>query len=349
MTLGSPFPVSASVRREFIVTNVPPINEFDKNQSMYHPGLDLVRATEAAALAAGRWMGLGDRSGADHAAQDAMAEVLNQISIRGRIISGEERRVGEHSPLDSNAEVGNGTGPELDVEVNAIDGASLVAAGKTGAVSVAAFSPSGSMWSPGPAVYMQKLVVGRPVADQLGPEALDAPPAWTLAMVARASGKDIRDLVVFVLDRPRHQELIEDIRRAGARVFLRGAGDIGGALLAATKDSGVDVLMGVGGAAEGLITGCAVKALGGAMLGRINPLSESETAACENGGVDMTRIMTCEDLVKGNDVYFAATGITEGVMLDGVRYHGDTVDTQSVVLRLETGTTRIIKTEYRLR
>jgi len=176
--------------------------------------LELVRVTEAAALAAGRWMGLGDRQGADHAAQDAMAEALNLMPMRGRIVSGEELRIGEHSRLDSGATCGNGKGPELDVEVNAIDGATLVAMGKPGALAAAALAPRGALWRAGPAVYMQKLVVDRDVADALGPESLDAPVGWTLAAVARAKGKDLRDVGVFLIDRPRHEQLIADLRKA---------------------------------------------------------------------------------------------------------------------------------------
>jgi len=314
-----------------------------------HPGLGLVRATEASALAAGRWMGRGDPQGADHAAQDAMASALNLLPMQGRIISGEEGRVGGHSPLDSRTLVGSGKGPELDVEVNAIDGASLVAEGKPGAISVAAFTPAGAMWNPAPAIYMDKLVVDRTVANHIGPEALDAPPAWTLALVARQKGKDISDLVVFIVERPRHRDLIHDVRKAGARVFLRPAGDIGGALLAAEPETSIDLLMGIGGAAEGLIAACAVKALGGAMLGRVVPQRQDERQACIDAGVDLGRVLTADDMVRGEKVYFSATGVTDGVLLKGVNYHGDTIETHSMVLRLETGTRRFIDTEHRVK
>lgn len=314
-----------------------------------HPGLGLVRATEAAALVAGRWMGRGDAQAGDLAAQDAMADALNLLPMRGRIVSGEESRLGSHSPLDSGQEVGTGDGPELDVEVNAIDGAKLVAEGKTGAMSVAAFASPGAMWNLAPAAYMERIVVDRNVAEALGSEALDAPAAWTLALVARKKNKDIGDLVVFVLDRPRHQGLIEEIRKAGARVYLQEGGDIGGALLAADPEGGVDLMIGTGGAAEGLITACAVKALGGGMLGRLAPQSEEERKACQSGGIDLQRVYTCNDMVMGDKVYFAATGITDSAILHGVRYHGDSVETQSMVLRYETGTRRIINTEHRIR
>ena len=314
---------------------------------MPHPGLDLVRVTEAAALAAGRFMGLGDRRLADHTAQDAMAAALNLLPMKGRIVCGEEGRVGGHSPLDSGSEVGTGKGPEFDIEVNAIDGSGLVADGLPGALSVAAFAPPGSLWRPGPAVYMDKLVVDRTVADALGPEALDAPTGWVLASVARAKGKEVRDVVVFLVGRPRHKHLIREIRQAGARVFLRTGGDVGGALLAADVGAPVDVMMGIGGAAEGLMAACAVKALGGAMLGRVAPQSPGERQACLDGGVDLDRVLSCADMVQGDEVYFSATGITDGLVLQGVRYHGDILGTHSMVLRYETGTRRIIQTEHR--
>ena len=331
------------------MTDFPVSKEPGNRRPPPHPGLDLVRATEAAALAAGRFMGLADRHGADHAAQDAMAAALNLLPMKGSIICGEEGRIGGHSPLDSQSMVGNGKGPELDVEVNAIDGASMVADGKGGALSVAAFAPPGAMWKPGPAVYMDKLVVDRTVAESIGPEALDAPPGWTLATVARSKGKEVCDVVVFIVDRPRHKQLIHDVRQAGARVLLRQGGDVGGALLAADESAPVDLMLGIGGAAEGLMAACAVKALGGAMLGRITPQSQNERQACLDGGVNLEQVLSCRDMVQGDEVYFAATGITAGLMLHGVRYHGDYVDTQSMVLRYETGTRRIIKTEHRLK
>ena len=331
------------------MTDFPASNKYGNRAMPPHPGLDLVRATEAAALAAGRFMGLADRHGADHAAQDAMAAALDLLPMKGHIICGEEGRIGGHSPLDSGSMVGTGKGPELDVEVNAIDGASLVADGKSGALAVAAFAPPGALWKPGPAVYMDKLVVDREVAESIGPEVLDAPPGWTLATVARAKGKEVNDVIVFIVDRPRHKQLIHDVRQAGARVFLRGGGDVAGALLAADVNAPVDIMMGIGGAAEGLMAACAVKALGGAMLGRIAPQSQNERQACQDGGVDLDRVLRCSDMVQGDEVFFSATGITDGLMLHGVRYHGDKVDTESMVLRYETGTRRIIQTEHRIK
>lgn len=331
------------------MTDFPPEMQGPKLTPPTHPGLGLIRVTEAAALAAGRWMGLADREAADHAAQDAMAAAINLLPMRGTIICGEEGRISSPSPLDSGANVGLGQGPELDIELNAIDGATLVAQGQPGAVAVAAMAPAGSMWHPGASIYMNKLVVDRTVADSIGPEALEAPPAWTLALVARQKNKAIEDLVVFVVDRPRHEGLIRDIRKAGARVFLRSGGDVGGALLAADPDIPVDLLMGIGGSAEALISACAVKALGGSMLTQVAPQSEEERQALVDEGQDLNHIFKCSDLVKGNQVYFSATGVTDGVLLDGVSYHGNTVETHTLALRLETGTRRIINAEHRVR
>jgi fructose-1,6-bisphosphatase II len=325
-------------------------NETGKRKPPAHPGLDLVRATEAAALAASRHMGRGDRLAADHAAQVAMANALNLLSMKGRIVSGEGRRlVEEDTPLSADTEVGTGKGAELDVEINAIDGATLVAEGRPGAMAAAAFAPPGTIWHPGPALYMEKLVVDRSCVDILGPDALDAPPGFVLANIARAKDKDIGDVVVFIIDRPRHEPLIEEIRRAGARVHLRKGGDVGGALLAADPQAPIDAMMGVGGAAEGLIGAVAVKALGGLMMGRVSPLREEERANCIEQGVDLDQVLTCDDMVASDEIYFAATMITDGMLMRGVSYHGRTVDTHSMVLRLETGTRRIIKTEHRLK
>ena len=331
------------------MSQFPPEIQGEKLTPPHHPGLGLVRVTEAAALAAGRWMGLNAAVQADHAAQDAMAAAMNMLPLKGRVISGEEGRLHEHSPLDSNSLVGTGQGPAMDVELNAIDGANMVGEGMPGAISVAALSPEGTMWEPGPAIYLQKLVVDRDVATELGPEALDAPPAWTLALIARQKGKDIGDLVVFVLKRRRHEKLIEEIRRAGARVFLREGGDVAGSLMAGYEGGEVGVLMGTGGAAEGLASACALKVMGGEILCRIDPQSEAERKACDDAGMDMNRILTANEMVRGDTVYFSATGITDSVILEGVHYHGDVVETHTLALRSETGTRRIIKTEHRLK
>lgn len=309
-------------------------------------GMDLVRATEAAALAAGRWMGLGNRDEADVSAIEATSRALNMLAMDGQIVIGEEGKTGDASPLRSGQRVGTGLGPRLDVVLDPIDGRGLLAEGRSGAISVAAVAPWGSMWSPSPAVYMEKIVVNREVAHALVPECMEAPAAWTLALVARVKEKAIRDLVVFVLDRPRHAHLIEEIREAGARVMLHGDGDIAGALMAASPDGRADILMGIGGAPEGVIAACAVKALGGAMLVRLAPQSEAERAAVSAAGLDVRRIRTCAEMIAGNQLFFAATGVTDGPLLQGVRYHGSRAATNSLILRAETGTRRMLNAEH---
>lgn len=311
-------------------------------------GLDLVRATEAAALSAGRWMGLGKPLEADQAASEAMFSVLNTLDMDGRIVLGEEARLGVHSALHTGQRVGTGDGPETDVVVDAVDGRRLLAEGRSGAISVAAIAPRGSMWAPSAGVYMEKIVVDRDVAHALVPECMDAPAAWVLALVARVKKKPVRDLLVYVLERPRHQDLIEEIRSAGARVMLRADGDIAGALLAVTPRASADILMGVGGIAEGVMAACAVKAMRGAMLGRLSPQSEEERRAVEMAGLDPRQIITCDELVSSDEIFFAATGITDGPLLSGVHYHGHEAETESLILRSETGIRRIIDAEHRI-
>lgn len=311
-------------------------------------GLDLVRSTEAAARSAGRWMGLGKRDEADVVATDAMHQALKLLDIDGHIVIGEEGKLGVQSPLKSGDRVGNGDGPAMDLVLDPIEGRNLLAFGGAGAIAVAAVAPRGCMWSPAPAVYMDKLVVDRDAAASLVAECLDAPAAWTLALVARVKKKAVRDLVVFILDRPRHADLIDEIRAAGARVMLKSDGDMAGALLAATPGSGVDLLMGIGGVPEGVIAAAAVKAMGGAMLGRLAPQSDAELAAIGEAGLDARRILTAAELVTGDEVYFAATGITDGPLLTGVRYHGQRAETHSIVLRSETRTRRVIYAEHML-
>jgi fructose-1,6-bisphosphatase II len=317
-----------------------------KVQASRNLGLDLVRGTEAAALSAGRWMGLGMRDDADNAATEAMYHALNTLDMDGHIVVGEEGKLGVHSPLDSGQTIGTGNGPELDVVVDPIDGRRLLSQGRSGAIAVAAVAPRGCMWEPAPAVYMEKIVVDREVAEAMVIECMDAPAAWTLALVARIKKKALRDLVVFVLDRPRHADLIEEIRAAGARVTLRTDGDIAGALLAATPGSSIDVLMGIGGVPEGVIAACAVKALGGAMLVRLAPQSDEERVAIKEAGLDTRRVLTCDELVNSDQIFFAATGITDGPLLAGVRYHGNRAETASLILRCETHTHRFVRAEH---
>jgi fructose-1,6-bisphosphatase II len=311
-------------------------------------GLDLVRATEASALAAARWMGLGLRQEADTAASAAMAAALEAVAIDGRIVIGEEGRRGRLVALPTGRAVGTGRGVPVDVVVDAIDGRRLLAQGRPGAITVAAVAARGTMWSPSPAAYLDKLVVNRQVAPHLVPECMDAPAAWTLGLIARAKGKAVRDLVVFVLERPRHGDLIDEIRTAGARVMLADDGDISGALLAASPDGPIDALMGIGGAAEGVTAACGVKSLGGGMLARLAPQSDEERAAIAGGGLDARRIIGLNDLVASEQIFFVVTGITDGLLLKGVHYEGERASTNSLILRSETRTRRLIFAEHLL-
>lgn len=309
-------------------------------------GLDLLRVTEATALTAGRWLGLGNRDAAHRAATEAMFEALSTIDIDGYVVIGEEGRLGEDTRLNTGAQVGTGQGPQVDVVLDPIDGTSSVVNGHPGAISVVAIAPRGSMWSAQAGVYMDKIVVDHEAAKSLVTECMDAPAAWTLALVARAKRMDVRDLQVIVLDRPRHQDLIEEIRAAGARVLLRRDGDTAGALEAATFRTGADMLMGVGGVPEGIIAACAVKAIGGAMLGRLAPQSDAERAAVAEADLNTRKILVSDEMVASDKIFFAATGVTHGPLLEGVQYHGRRARTHSLLVRAETGTRRKIQTEH---
>lgn len=311
-------------------------------------GLDLVRATEAAAISAAHFMGQGRRDEANHAATAVMVRTLNSLEFNGRVVIGEEGRPGASDELFSGQSCGSGSGVEVDVVADPVDGRRLLAQGRPGAVAVAAIAPRGAMWSPAPAIYLEKLVVGPATAGALVPECLDAPAAWTLALVARAEGKRVSDLVVFVLDRPRHADLIAEIREAGARVMLADDGDINGALMAALPDSTVDLMMGIGGAAEGVIGACAVKAIGGGMLVRLAPQSDAERNAIGAADIDPARILNADDLIAGKQIFFVATGVTDSPLLNGVRLHGDRATTNSLILRAETRTRRTIFAEHLL-
>jgi fructose-1,6-bisphosphatase II len=309
-------------------------------------GLELARVTEAAALAAARWVGRGDRDAGDGAAVEAMRRVLADAAMDGVVVIGEGAK--DEAPMLYDGErVGGGRGPAVDVAVDPVEGTSLLARGAPDAISVIGVAPRGAMWSPGPAFYMEKLVVGRDAAEAIRPDLLDAPVAEIVARVAEAKGKPVPEVTVFILDKPRHQERIAAVRAAGARVLLRTDGDVAGALMAARAGSGVDLLLGIGGTPEGVIAACAVRALGGAMLGRVAPQKPDETAAVRQAGIDAARVLTERDLVASDDVFFAATGITDGVLLPGVRFTGWGATTHSLVMRGRTGTLRTIAAEHR--
>ena len=311
-------------------------------------GLELVRATETAALTAGRWIGLGRAAQADQAAAAAMLQALNEVNINGTLVMGEENK--PHSPhaTHSATHIGNAQEPLVDIVIDPIDGLVQLAKGYPGAIAAAAVAPRGSIWSPQPAYYMDKIVVAEDVAPYLVAECLGAPVAWTLDLIARAKGVQVNNLSVFVLDRPRHTDLVEEIRLAGAHVILRPDGDINGALLVCTPRSGVDVMLGTGGIPEGLLAACAIQALGGAILGRLDPQCEPERLAILEAGLDLERVYTASDLVNSDEIFFAATGITDGPLLEGVIYHGSRATTNSLVLRGQTRTRRRIFAEHQL-
>lgn len=313
-------------------------------------GLDLVRVTEAAAVAAGRWIGSGNRRKAHEAAMTEMHRVLNTVNIDGLIVQGEEGRLGlgVQSPLGSGQPVGTGEGAPVDLVADPIDGTGLLVRGRPGAISLVGVTPRGRMWSPAPAVYMEKLVVDAEAAHALVPECMDAPAGWTLALVARVKGKAVRDLTVRVLDRPRHKHLINEIREAGARVILMNQGDAAGALDAAMPDTNADILWGIGGAPEGVIAACAVKALNGEMLARLAPQSAEEKTAILEAGMDDQKIYAVEEIVSGKEVFFSATGITSSALLQSVKYRGNVATTHSILLRSRTHTRRFIHTEFQV-
>src|SRR5574337_272570 len=307
--------------------------------------LELVRVTEAAALAAGRWMGRGQKDAGDEAAVHAMRAMLRTVDIDGVVVIGEGEK--DEAPMLFNGEaVGTGQGPAVDVAVDPVEGTSLLAHGRPDSISVIGVAPRGTMWSPGPAFYMNKLVVDRDAREAISSATLAAPVADTLGAIAEAKRKPVEDLTVFVLDKPRHVGLIAEVRAAGARVLLRTDGDVAGALMAATPGSGVDALMGIGGTPEGVIAACAVRALGGAMLGQLAPQKPGEREALLAAGLDLDRVLTERDLVSSDDVFFAATGITDGLLMQGVRYGDSGSTTHSIVMRGKSRTRRTIQAEH---
>ncbi|MCR5563937.1 MAG: class II fructose-bisphosphatase [Desulfovibrio sp.] len=301
--------------------------------------MEIVRITEAAALASGRWLGRGDKDAGDGAAVEAMRVVLSSLNIDGLVVIGEGEK--DNAPMLANGEkIGSGRGPQLDVAVDPVEGTSLLAYGRPNAISVLSVAPRGSMYNPGPSFYMQKLVVGNEARNAVD---LDAPVRVNLANIAKALGKKVEDLVVFVLDKPRHKQLIADIREAGARIQLQTDGDVIGGLMAADPRSEVDVMMGTGGTPEGVLTACALKGMNGEILARLDPQSYVEKDAIEEAGIDMREILCCDTLVKSDDCFFAATGISGGDFLHGVRYSARHTVTHSLVLRGKTGTLRYVE------
>ena len=304
--------------------------------------LDLVRVTEAAALASGRWLGRGDKEAGDKAAVDAMRLSFNSLNIKGTVIIGEGEK--DEAPMLFNGEkVGTGNGPALDIAVDPVEGTNLLAFGRPNAICVVGAAPAGTMYNPGPSYYMRKLVVPLSAAHVVD---LDAPVAETLRKVAKALGKDIDDLVVFVLDKPRHQRLIQSIREIGARIQLHSDGDVAGALMAVDPRSEVDVMIGTGGTPEGVIAACAIKGMGGQIFARLDPQSYVEKEALLNAGIDIRDTLTTDSFLKTDEVFFAATGISGGTFLKGVRYSGEGAVTHSMVIRAKTGSLRYIEAHH---
>ena len=306
--------------------------------------MDIVRITEAAALASARWVGRGNKEAGDGAAVEAMRNSFSTIHIDGVVVIGEGEK--DKAPmLYSGEKVGMGDGPKLDVAVDPVEGTNLLAYGRPNAISVVGVAPRGSMFNPGPSFYMQKLVVSREARDVVD---LDAPVDVNLSRVASAMGKQVKDLVVFVLDKPRHQNLIAEIRKAGARIQLHSDGDVAGALRAVDPRSEVDIMMGTGGTPEGVLAACAIKGMGGQMLARLDPQSYVEKDAIVDAGIDMRAVLTVNDLVKSDDCFFAATGISGGDFLRGVRYSARHAVTHSLVLRGKTGTLRYVESYHNM-
>jgi fructose-1,6-bisphosphatase II len=311
----------------------------DRNLAM-----ELARVTEAAALAAGRWVGRGNKIAADQAAVDAMRLMIDSVSMDGVVVIGEGEK--DEAPMLYNGEsVGNGQGPGCDVAVDPIDGTRLTAVGQPNALAVIALAARGSMFFPGAAVYMEKVATGPEAAEAID---VTAPAEENVRLVAKAKGVRPEEIGVVILDRERHTDLIAAVRDVGARVFMISDGDVAGAIAAATsRRSGIDLLLGIGGTPEGVITAAALKCLGGAIQGRLFPRNDDERGRLADAGYDDERVLTTDDLVSGSDVFFAATGITDGSLLRGVRYTEDGATTHSIVMRARSGTVRYVEAEHR--
>ena len=307
--------------------------------------LELVRVTEAAAMAAARKMGFGDKEAVDQAAVDAMRHVLGSVPMTGVVVIGEGEK--DNAPMLYNGEeIGDGTPPEVDIAVDPVDGTTLTAKSLPNAIAVVALAERGTMFDPGPCVYMEKLVVGRDAADAVD---FEAPVEDNLRRVAAAKGMEVTELTVCILDRPRHEEdLVGRVRQVGARIKFLLDGDVAGAIMTAREGTGVDVLVGIGGTPEGVIAACALKCLDGALFGRLWPRDDDERRRALDAGYDLDRVLTIDDLVAGDNVFFAATGVTDGELLRGVRFEHQEVLTQSLSMRSRSGAVRLIETRHQL-
>ncbi|WP_395104334.1 class II fructose-bisphosphatase [Actinomadura sp. SCN-SB] len=311
----------------------------DRNLAM-----ELVRVTEAAAMAASRWVGRGDKNGADAAAVNAMRQLINTVSMQGVVVIGEGEK--DNAPMLYNGEeVGDGRGAECDVAVDPIDGTRLTAYGMNNAIAVLAVAPRGSMYDPSAVFYMEKLVTGPEAADVVD---IERPIGDNVRAIAKAKGSSTEDVTVIILDRPRHEGMIKEVRETGARVKLITDGDVAGAIMAAREGTGTDLLVGIGGTPEGIIAASAIKALGGVIQGRLWPRDDAERQKAVDAGHDLGRVLTTDDLVTSDDVFFAATGITDGELVGGVRYRKGSAFTHSLVMRSRSGTIRTVASEHKL-
>ncbi len=309
-----------------------------------HLALEMVRVTEMAAIAAARWQGRGDKNSVDKAAVDAMRQMLSTVHMDGIVVIGEGEK--DKAPMLFNGEeVGDGNAPQVDVAVDPVDGTAPTSRGQPGALTVLAVAERGTMYSPGRLVYMDKIVVGEEAAGTID---IDAPVAHNLAQVAKALGKAVDDLTAIMLDRPRNEPYMSQVREAGARIALIGDGDISAAIATAKRDSGIDILLGIGGSPEAVTAACAMAALRGEMQCRLWPRDEEERAWAIDQGHDLDRVLTMRDLVNSDNTFFAATGVTDGALLDGVEFYGDRVQTHSVVMRSFSGTVRFVEATYRV-
>jgi fructose-1,6-bisphosphatase II len=306
--------------------------------------LELARVTEAAAMAAGRWVGKGDKIAADGAAVNAMRKLINTVSMRGVVVIGEGEK--DHAPMLFNGEeVGDGTGPECDVAVDPIDGTTLAGKGMPNALAVIAVADRGTMYDPSAVFYMEKLVTGPEAASVVD---ISAPVGENIRRVAKAKGSEPGDVTVVILDRPRHEAMVAEIREAGARIKFISDGDVAGAIMAARAGTGIDLLLGVGGTPEGIITACAIKCLGGVIQARLWPTDDAERRRAIDAGHDLDRVLLTDDLVSGGNCFVAITGITDGELVNGVRYAAGGATTSSLVMRSKSGTVRRIESEHQL-
>ena len=311
----------------------------DRNLAM-----ELVRVTEAAALASGRWVGRGQKNEGDGAAVDAMRQLINSVAMDGVVVIGEGEK--DEAPMLFNGEhVGTGEGPALDIAVDPVDGTRLMAEGRPNAISVIAAAERGTMYDPSAVFYMKKIATGPEAADVID---VDASVADNINAVAKAKGVRPADITVVVLDRPRHEQLVREIREAGAKVRFIMDGDVAGAIATAQEDSTIDLMMGTGGTPEGIITACALKCMGGSIQGKLAPKDEEEADKARAAGHDLDKVLHLDDLVSSDNCYFAATGVTNGDMLEGVSYRPAGAKTRSLVMRSKSGTIRYIDSFHKL-